>query len=185
MAGNRIDNAAEMLRDDLEAAGIPYAIDGPDGPLYADIHSLRHSYVALLDRAGLTLKVAMQLARHSDPKLTKTRYGRAQLHDLGAAVESMPPLLGATGPAQEAARATGTGPVCTGFVQTADSGRDSLRLADTATGDGGDDGGGPKLLTSRPVETNLDSVGPDERSAPCRTRTYNPLIKSQLLCQLS
>jgi hypothetical protein len=22
-------------------------------------------------------------------------------------------------------------------------------------------------------------------SAPCRTRTYNPLIKSQLLCQLS
>jgi len=25
----------------------------------------------------------------------------------------------------------------------------------------------------------------EARSAPCRTRTYNPLIKSQLLCQLS
>jgi hypothetical protein len=64
------------------AAGIPYVIDGPDGPLYADFHSLRHTYVALLDRSGASLKQAMQLARHSDPKLTMARYGRAQLHDL-------------------------------------------------------------------------------------------------------
>ncbi len=34
---------AEMLRIDLEAAGIAYAVDGPDGPEYADFHSLRHS----------------------------------------------------------------------------------------------------------------------------------------------
>jgi integrase len=34
---------AEMLRGDLEAAGIPYAVEGPDGPEYADFHSLRHS----------------------------------------------------------------------------------------------------------------------------------------------
>jgi len=31
----------------------------------------------------------------------------------------------------------------------------------------------------------LVPVGAEEGSAPCRTRTYNPLIKSQLLCQLS
>jgi hypothetical protein len=76
-------DTAEMLRIDLEAASIPYVVEGPDGPLYADFHALRHSDVALLDRSGATLKEAMQLARHRDPKLTMAVYGRAQLHDLG------------------------------------------------------------------------------------------------------
>jgi integrase len=99
--------AAEMLRHDLEACDIPYVIDGPESPLYADFHALRHSYVLMLDRAGATLKEAMQLARHSDPKLTMARYGRVQLHDLGGAVERLPDLLGSgTG----ALAATGTDP---------------------------------------------------------------------------
>ena len=59
-----------MLRIDLDAAGIPYVVQGPDGPLYSDFHSLRHCFISLLDRSGATLKEAMQLARHSDPKLT-------------------------------------------------------------------------------------------------------------------
>src|SRR5262249_17816944 len=104
-------DAAEMLRIDLEAAGVPYAVEGPDGPLYADFHALRHSYIALLDRSGATLKEAMQLARHSDPKLTMAVYGRAQLHDLGEAVHRLPPLL--IGPEEQALQATGTDPVCT------------------------------------------------------------------------
>jgi hypothetical protein len=33
-------SAAEMLRRDLEAAGIPYEVQGHDGPLYADFHAL-------------------------------------------------------------------------------------------------------------------------------------------------
>src|SRR5438445_3297 len=79
--------AAEMLRVDLDTCGIPYAVEGPDGPLFADFHALRHSFVALLDRTGASLKQAMHLARHSDPKLTMRRYGRPQLHDLQAAVD--------------------------------------------------------------------------------------------------
>jgi integrase len=51
--------AAEMFASDLEAAGIPYVTAGPDGPLYADFHGLRHSFIALLDQAGVTLKEAM------------------------------------------------------------------------------------------------------------------------------
>src|SRR5437588_7485013 len=90
--GSWHERGADMLRDDLEAAGIPYVVEGPDGPLHADFHALRHSYVALLDRAGLTLKQAMQLARHSDPKLTMAVYGRAALHDLGPAVDRLPGL---------------------------------------------------------------------------------------------
>jgi integrase len=104
--GSWHERAADMLRIDLDAAGIPYAVEGPDGLLFADFHALRHSYIALLDRAGLTLKQAMQLARHSDPKLTMAVYGRASLHDLGAAVDrlSVPVAL----PRPAALRLTGT-----------------------------------------------------------------------------
>ena len=99
---------ADMLRMDLEAAGIPYVVEGPDGPLYADFHALRHSFIAMLDRGGVTLKQAMQLARHSDPKLTMARYGRAQLHDLAQAVGKMPSVLTpATAPAPETGPAPG------------------------------------------------------------------------------
>jgi integrase len=104
--GTWADVGAEMLRIDLAAAGVPYVVEGPDGPLFADLHSLRHTFVAMLDRAGVSLKQAMQLARHSDPRLTMARYGRAQLHDLGAAVERLSlPLPQA--PAAEGLRATG------------------------------------------------------------------------------
>jgi hypothetical protein len=34
--------AADMIRPDLEAASIPFVVDGPDGPLYADFHALIH-----------------------------------------------------------------------------------------------------------------------------------------------
>jgi integrase len=68
--GTWAKKAAEMISLDLAEAGIPYVTDGPDGPLYADFHALRHSFIALLDRSGAALKEAMQLARHSDPKLT-------------------------------------------------------------------------------------------------------------------
>jgi integrase len=107
--GTWVQRAAEMLRLDLEPAGIPYVVPGPDGPLYADLHSLRHSFVALLDQAGVSLKQAMQLARHSDPKLTMARYGKARLSDLAGAVDRLPDL---TTPANRTMpvilRATGT-----------------------------------------------------------------------------
>ncbi len=185
------EDAAQMIQADLEAAGIPYIVEGPDGPLYADFSSLRHSFVSLLDRAGLSLKMAMQLARHSDPKLTMARYGRAALHDLGTAVGSIQSLLSRSEPS-EVVRATGTDstilvctPVCTEFVQTSDSDCDELRRIGT-TGDEGDVKGGIRNpLIVKDFETRCDEMRPDETNAPCRTRTYNPLIKSQLLCQLS
>jgi integrase len=96
------------LRHDLEEAGIPYVVDGPEGPLYFDFHALRHSYVLMLDQSGATLKEAMQLARHSDPKLTAARYGRLQLHDLGAAVERLPSLVRPSGQPLDRLQATGT-----------------------------------------------------------------------------
>jgi integrase len=103
--GTWVDRAAEMLRIDLDAAGIAPVVDGPEGQLFVDFHSLRHSFVALLDKTGATLKQAMHLARHSDPKLTMARYGRPQLHDLGATVNRLPSLLSGDSDAEREAAA--------------------------------------------------------------------------------
>jgi integrase len=177
--------AAEMICMDLEKAGIPYAVDGPDGPLYADFHALRHSYIALLDRSGATLKEAMQLARHSDPKLTMAVYGRAQLHDLGQAVSRLPSLLGPDMPERETVRATGTdaaaAPVCTGFVQTDDICSDRLRLIETGSDKCLENTIGLNSLALQGVEADCDSLRPDEKSSPSRTRTYNKPVNSRLL----
>ena len=104
--GTWAEKAADMLRLDLDAAGIPYVIDGPNGPLFADFHALRHSYVGLLDDAGATVKQAMSLARHGDPKLTMARYGRPELDELARVIDRMPSIL--EGAPAEVWAATGT-----------------------------------------------------------------------------
>jgi len=106
--GTWFKKAADMFRLDLEAAGIPYASEGAEGTRYRDFHSLRHTFISLLDKSGATLKEAMQLARHSDPKLTMAVYGRAQLHDLGQAVKRLPSMLSGPNVTRGALRATGT-----------------------------------------------------------------------------
>ena len=97
-----------MLSRDLGDCGLPCVIDGPGDPLSADFHALRHSYVARLEQSGASLKQAMQLARHSDPKLTMARYGRARLNDLGATLDRMPSLLAKTTPEAARVKAAGT-----------------------------------------------------------------------------
>src|SRR5262249_5893453 len=83
---------AEMLRRGLETADIPYATQGPDGTLYADFHSLRHSYLTLGGRAGIDLRTLQELAGHSTPVLT-ARYSHRRLHDLAGAIEKLPSFL--------------------------------------------------------------------------------------------
>jgi integrase len=157
------DVAAEMLRIELDAAGIPYVIDGPNGPLYADFHSLRHSYIALLDKSGATLKEAMQLARHSDPRLTMAVYGRAQLHDLGRAVDRLPNLLPEP-KKEEAMRATGTDPACTNLAQTPDAGCDNLRKGETTKPSAGGEQGGPNFLCLQVFASDCERMRGPERT---------------------
>ena len=83
---------AEMLRIDLKAAGIAYAVEGPDGPEYADFHSLRHSYLTLGGRSGIDLRTLQELAGHWKPELT-ARYCHRRLYDLSGAVGKLPNLV--------------------------------------------------------------------------------------------
>ena len=117
--GPWVDLAAEMLRVDLDDAGIPYTVEGPDGPLHADFHALRHSYLTLGGKAGIDLRTLQELAGYSTPVLT-ARYAHVRLHDLSGAVEKMPSFLPVESEPQEAMKATGTGGAYTLLPQQSD-----------------------------------------------------------------
>jgi hypothetical protein len=167
-----------MLRLDLDLAGVPYVIEGPDGPLFADFHALRDSYIALLDKSGATLKEAMQLARHSDPKLTMAVYGRAQLHDLGAAVGRLPSLLNEPDTETQALQATGTdgpadpaaGDPLTGayriLTSAPDAGCPPLRLVDGREGEGSGKKNRPQPQTLQGVDGGCERVMSVDASSP-------------------
>ncbi len=82
-------NTAMMLRKDLEAAEIEY-VDASD--LYADFHSLRHSYVSLITQGGVHPRIAQSLARHSTAELTLSRYSHTVMTDEARALEVLPAL---------------------------------------------------------------------------------------------
>jgi integrase/recombinase XerD len=88
-AGDWQELGAEMLRGDLEAAGIPYR--DPAGKV-ADLHALRHSYITLLKEAGVSPKNAQELARHSDIRLTMDVYTHTRASDLADDVRKLPRL---------------------------------------------------------------------------------------------
>jgi Phage integrase family len=83
--------------------------------LYADFHSLRHSYLTLRGRAGIDLRTLQELAGHSTPVLT-ARYSHRRLYDLASTVEKLPSFLptGDEGTG-EAAQLTATGTDGAGF----------------------------------------------------------------------
>lgn len=83
--------AADMLKFDLKAAGIPYT-DEQDHVF--DFHGLRGTFITNLARAGLHPRVAQQLARHSDINLTMNVYTKLGLSDLADGVRQLPPIPG-------------------------------------------------------------------------------------------
>lgn len=86
-------NPGRLLKEDLIAAGIPPCIEGPDGDLFFDFHSLRHWYCTwAANLPGISPKSLMTLCRHSTPALTMKIYAKARIHDLEAAVDQMPTI---------------------------------------------------------------------------------------------
>ncbi len=77
------------FRKDLEAAGILYVnTDGERG----DFHSLRKTFQMLLTLNGALPRVAMELMRHSDMKLTTKTYTDAGMLPTGETVRNLPCL---------------------------------------------------------------------------------------------
>jgi integrase/recombinase XerC len=162
--------AADMLRIDLDAAGVPYVVDGRDGPLYADLHALRHSFVALLDRSGASLREAMQLARHSDPRLTMRTYARLRLADLGDAVGRLPVLTAGTAGVHRPAALPTTGSGgrhgprhVPKHVPAGDSGRERLTTDETTDAAG-------------PIRPSPESLVPERDRGPLRAFEEAPRV---------
>ena len=72
---------------DLKAAGIPFL--NASGQR-ADFHSLRHTLATNLARAGTAPRVAMEIMRHSDMRLTAKTYTDAGLLPVADAVLKLP-----------------------------------------------------------------------------------------------
>ena len=68
------ERTSEMLRVDLEAAGVAY--ETASG--IADFHALRAAYVTNLVASGASVKNYQTLARHSTPRLTTGQDGTIQ-----------------------------------------------------------------------------------------------------------
>jgi integrase len=81
-------DVAEMLRLDLEAAGIPYE----DAAGVFDFHGTRHKFISDLAAGGVHPKVAQNLARHSTITLTMDHYTHLELHDHAAALDNLPEI---------------------------------------------------------------------------------------------
>jgi integrase len=109
--------AAEMLREDLEAAEIDY-VDA-DGRVL-DFHGLRHQYITALTAAGVHPKTAQTLARHSTIDLTMNLYTHQLRTDVADALASVPGPAAA--PDHQRNKATGTygphDPCCTNVCAT-------------------------------------------------------------------
>jgi site-specific recombinase XerD len=113
-----------MVQRDLEVARATWLGDAQDAPerarressdflayrdaegRYADFHALRHSFITMVGKTGVSPKEHQDLARHSTYALTG-RYTHSRLYDLAAAVNGLPSIVPAE-PAGETLAATGT-----------------------------------------------------------------------------
>ncbi len=178
---------ARVLVPDLEDAGIEPGQSAKGQPV-VDFHSFRHGYITALARSGASVKATQTLARHSDPKLTLNVYTHLELSDGRAAVEN---AFGSSNPPKsDQLRATGTTDFDAG-ERTRKRQRDTHTDSHTSASgcaqsnnEPSDDDAHKSLVFGDFRAPTHEDAGPD-RSAPRRTRTFDPLIKSQLLYQLS
>ncbi len=171
---------AEMIRLDLEAAGIPYSVEGPDGPEYADFHSLRHSFLTLGGRSGIDLRTLQELAGHSDPILT-ARYSHRRLYDLAGAVERLPNLVPND---RESMPLRLTGTDNSAVVPAVVEGRISEHLSasnSTLRIVGSMQSEMIQVQQNEILSTDPHRLAPNEMNGPARIRTENQGIMSPLL----
>ena len=81
---------AKTLLIDLAACGIK-GVD--EHGRHLDFHALRHTFATMLARAGVSPRVAMELMRHSDMRLTAKTYTDAMSLPIFGELEKITPLL--------------------------------------------------------------------------------------------
>ena len=183
------NQAAKMLRKDLEAAEIAYQ-DGAGR--VADFHSLRHTFISNLSKSGVSPKIAQSLARHSTIGLTMDTYTHIGLYDERNALESLPVLPSFAGKRNDehkaAALKTGTSdlpiaseqgvykPVYKRFAKTAFSGTDRLASTGNEQGEAGKPDATDKSLKAEMSGTESGHLSPIDAEKKRRRWDSNPRI---------
>lgn len=121
------------------------------------LHDLRHGAATLALAAGVDMKVVQAMLRHSSITITSDTYTSVLPDVARAAAEATAKIIPRT-PARPLGHVSGA------HQATVDTPQDQLNNAEP--------------------QVNRD-VDLRRGSAPSGTRTPNPLVKSQLLCQLS
>lgn len=98
----------KTYRSDLDAAGIPYRVEGRG---QADFHALRSTLATLLASSGVSPRVAMEQMRLTDRRLLDHVYTDARALDLAEVAERLPDLM-PDRLSTDAAKATGTDGGC-------------------------------------------------------------------------
>jgi len=140
-----------------------------------DFHALRATYITALVKGGASVRVAQELARHSDPKLTMNVYTRLGVHDLAGALDGLPgepsddrqaETMKATG--TDHARADDARPVSA--VASAVAARKHAERCETVRDhDAGDDDGKPLIFQSESGPMRADARGSGKATEGIRT----------------
>jgi hypothetical protein len=77
-----------VYQSHLKAAGIAYDKDAQGR--HVDFHSLRHTLATNLARGGVAPRVAMEMMRHSEMRLTMSTYTDAALLPMADALDRLP-----------------------------------------------------------------------------------------------
>jgi len=155
------EKTARMLREDLLAAEIECLNE--TGQI-VDFHSLRHTTGTLLAASGVHPKTAQSLMRLSDINLTMQVYTHVLTGQDTQAINSLPDL---SVPLESEVAMTGTDEKVLGQLLGQNRGLERTLM-------------NPNKKTNR-----VPAIKNAVLTTPPGTRTPNPLIKSQLLCQLS
>jgi integrase len=83
----RLVPRSDVFIEDLKAAGV---IKKNSEGRTLDFHSFRHTFCTNLHLAGVSMREAMELMRHSDVRLTMKVYADTALFALRPAVEKLP-----------------------------------------------------------------------------------------------
>jgi integrase len=102
-----IDNAGQDEQERSRREAIDFLRYRASSGLFAGFHASRHTYISNIVAGNPSVKVAQELARHSTSRLTLDTYSHTRLHDVTAALDSLPPTVSQETQAEVLA-ATGT-----------------------------------------------------------------------------
>ena len=168
----------KTFKADLAAAGI---VQKDEQKRIVDFHSLRHTLATNLGRAGVSIRTAMEVMRHSDARLTTKTYTDAAMLPTAEAIEALPrwetvrniqasALLGTTGESVTKC-ATKRGAFC-GSATRDNAQSCPNTVSDKSCINSGECSGNEGVLTENSV-VDKNSAG--------RIRTYNRSVNSRLL----